>query len=348
MKNLMSELLARRVPQFMGLYLAGSWAFVEFLDWAVEQFVLSPHITSFAFLLLLLLLPSVVMVTWRHGTPGQDSWGRIEAIGIPLNLIFAATLLYFGFSGKDLGAATTTVVVEDEAGNEIERQVPKQEFRKKVAIFFFDNESGDEALDWLSYGAALALQVDPAQQMFVISTSPLDGQESGMLLDLQEAGFADGVGVPLTLMREIADTRHLECFERGSFTRSDSGIARESELYNTRRGKLLDRRTFTGADPLDLIDQMSEQLGRDLDVPAYKIEESPDLPLSELLTDSPRAFELAAVGFHRISAGDMSGSLPFLAIEQLQGALKIWKDADPEYIPAQEARARLVELQANS
>jgi len=206
----MSELLARRVPQFMGLYLAGSWAFVEFLDWAVEQIVLSPHITSFAFLLLLLLLPSVVMVSWRHGTPGQDSWVRIEAIGIPLNLIFAATLLYFGFSGKDLGAATTTVVVEDEAGNEIERQVPKQEFRKKLAIFFFDNESGDEGLDWLSYGPALALQVDPAQQMFVISTSPLDCQESGMLLDLQEAGFADGVGAPMTLMREIADTRHLE------------------------------------------------------------------------------------------------------------------------------------------
>jgi len=160
MKNPMSELLARRVPQFLGLYLAGSWAFVEFLDWAVEQFVLSPHITSFVFLLILLLLPTVVILTWRHGAPGPDRWGRMESIGIPLNLLLAATVLYTGFSGKDLGAATTTVTLEDEAGNEIERQVPKQAFRKQVALFFFDNESGDETFDWLSYGTTLALQVD--------------------------------------------------------------------------------------------------------------------------------------------------------------------------------------------
>jgi len=100
---------------------------------------------------------------------------------------------------------------------------------------------------------------------------------------------------------------------RGSFTRGEAGVTLESELYQTRRGKLLDRRTFTGTDPLDLIDQMSEQLRRDLGVPEYKIEEAPDLAVSELLTDSPRAFELAAVGFQRVSAGDLSGGLPILS-----------------------------------
>ncbi len=35
------------------------------------------------------------------------------------------------------------------------------------------------------------------------------------------------------------------------------------------------------------------------------------------------------------------------AIEQLRAALEIWKDADPEYIPAQEARAKLEELEAS-
>jgi hypothetical protein len=34
------------------------------------------------------------------------------------------------------------------------------------------------------------------------------------------------------------------------------------------------------------------------------------------------------------------------AIEQFRAALDIWKDADPEYIPPQEARARLMELEA--
>lgn len=70
------ELLRRRVPQFVGLYLVGSWGFIEFVDWAVEQYVLSPQITNFVVALLLLLLPSVLLLAWRFGAPGDDHWTR--------------------------------------------------------------------------------------------------------------------------------------------------------------------------------------------------------------------------------------------------------------------------------
>jgi tetratricopeptide (TPR) repeat protein len=338
MRNPVSELFRRRVPQFVGLYLAGSWAFVEFLDWAVEQFVLSPHITSFVFVLLLLLLPSVALLAWRHGAPGRDRWGRAEAIGIPLNVAAAAIILYVGFSGKDLGAATTSVVVADEAGNVVEREVPKQEFRKKLAIFYFDNESGDESLDWLSYGATLALQTDLAQQLFVIAASPLaESGSGGILLELREAGFEDGTGVPLALKREVAEKRHLDFFVSGSFSRDETGLTLASELYETRRGRLLNRRTFTGQGPFELIDQMSEQLRRDLDLPEYRIEESPDLPVSELLTSSPQAFEDASVALHTIATGDVEGALPLL-----ESAV----EADPTFALAQ-AQLGLVYLLSN-
>jgi hypothetical protein len=45
---------------------------------------------------------------------------------------------------------------------------------------------------------------------------------------------------------------------------------------------------------------------------------------------------------------DAAGSPTDDAIKQVQTALDIWKDVDPEYIPAQESRARLVELEANT
>ncbi len=35
------------------------------------------------------------------------------------------------------------------------------------------------------------------------------------------------------------------------------------------------------------------------------------------------------------------------ALQHYRKFLTLWKDADPEYIPAQEARARLVELEAS-
>jgi tetratricopeptide (TPR) repeat protein len=338
MQGVTSELFRRRVPQFVGLYLAGSWAFVEFLDWAVEQFVLSPHVTSFAFLLLLLLLPSVAALAWRHGAPGRDGWGRIEAIGIPLNLILATALLYFGFSGKDLGAATTKVVVEDEAGNEIERQVPKEEFRKKLAVFYFDNETGDGELDWLSYGTTLALEMDLAQQLFVITASPFGSEGSGGILqELEEAGFQNGVNVPLTLKREIAEKRHLDYFVAGSFRSDTAGTMLQTELYETRRGRLLAEHTFSGDDVLSLVDELSDQLRRDLGVPGYRIEESADLPVSELLTSSETALADAAVALHSATGGDIAGGVP-----RLESAV----EADPTFALAQ-AQLGIFQLLSN-
>lgn len=48
------QLLDRRVPQFVGLYLVGSWGFLEFLDWAVSRYFLSPALIDFTVALLLL------------------------------------------------------------------------------------------------------------------------------------------------------------------------------------------------------------------------------------------------------------------------------------------------------
>ncbi len=63
---MLAELFKRRVPQIVGFYVVGSWGFVEAVDWAVEQYVLSPQITNFVVALLLLLLPSVLLLAWRY------------------------------------------------------------------------------------------------------------------------------------------------------------------------------------------------------------------------------------------------------------------------------------------
>ncbi|MCL7969973.1 MAG: hypothetical protein M8867_10165, partial [marine benthic group bacterium] len=62
----------RRVPQIVGLYVAGGWGFLQFVDWVVEQYQLSPDLVNFVVTLLLLLLPTVIWLAWRHGAPGRD------------------------------------------------------------------------------------------------------------------------------------------------------------------------------------------------------------------------------------------------------------------------------------
>lgn len=35
--SLVRNLMDRRVPQIFGLYVAGGWGFLQFVDWVVEQ-----------------------------------------------------------------------------------------------------------------------------------------------------------------------------------------------------------------------------------------------------------------------------------------------------------------------
>ena len=323
---MLGELFKRRVPQIVGFYMVGSWGFVEAVDWAVDQYMLAPHITNFVVALALLLLPSVLLLAWRYGAPGDDHWTRMESIAIQLNLVVAAAVLYVGFHGKYLGAATTTVVVEDEAGNPVERVIPRKEFRRSVASFFFENETGDTILNWLRYGLPLATELDLYQDMFIRVVSPWG--DDGLLRELQEAGFEDGVGAPLALKRKLAVDRHVDVLLTGSLIRADSGFVVESELYDAPRGRLVARHTFSGNDPFELADQMSDQLKRDLGLPTLQIEEAQDLPASEILTHSMSAFRQYALGSKAFAGSDIDAAERWLAGAVEEDPTFAWAQAD--------------------
>ena len=56
-------------PQFLTIYAGTSWAVVEFADFMVEEFLLSPHWTRVA-PGSILLVPSVLMLAWSRGKAG--------------------------------------------------------------------------------------------------------------------------------------------------------------------------------------------------------------------------------------------------------------------------------------
>lgn len=283
---MIKDLIARRVPHYLGAYLAAGWGALEFTDWLVNRFVLSPHITDFALMAWALMMPTVVVLAYFHGRPGRDSWTWVEKVGIPINVLAAVAVLWISFAGRDLGAATTEVVVEDETGQPVERVVPKASLRERLAVFYLNNQSGDTALDWLGYGIPLALRSDLIQDIFLDVRAPFpDFYER-----LKEQGFEDGMGVPLALSREIAEELHLEHLVTGSIGGTVDSIIVTVELYDVERGKPVQRRRYTGAEPFELVDRMSVQLKRDLGVPDRHIEETPDLPFAELATGSLDAF----------------------------------------------------------
>jgi Tfp pilus assembly protein PilF len=283
--KIFSELLRRRVSQILGIYLAVGWGVLEFTDWLVNRYLLSPHLLDFSLVAWATMIPTVLLLAWFHGAPGADTWTRAETVGIPANLVGAAVVLFAVFSGKDLGAATASVTIENEAGETVERVVPKAEFRKSVAIFYFEEEAGDTALHWLRYGIPGAISLDLTQDLF------LDIRDTPVFLErLRQEGFADGLNVPFVLKREIAGFLHLPHFVTGTISRDGDQLAVFVSVYETRRGKLLSEKVYTGDDIFELSDGIAVQLKRDLQVPEHHIEETTDLPVSEILTASEDAY----------------------------------------------------------
>ena len=312
--NLARDLIRRRVHYVVAGYAAVSWGLLEFTDYIVDGFLLSPHWNRMALAVALLLVPSVLLLAYHHGSPGRDRLSIVEKIGIPANLALAVGLLFILFRGTDLGAAITLITVKDEEGNVVERAVVKQEFRKRVALFFFDMGEGLQDEDsWVSYLVVDAIQVDLAPDDFFDPV--LEVQE------LQGAGYPDLRNVPLSLKVQIARDLRAGHLLAGEVGRSEDGFRITTRLHEAESGRLVSERSYEGPDILDLVDRITVELKDDLEIsPRDGIE---DLPVSEYFSTNPAAVEEYARG----------------SIEHLSRAV----DADPTFARAQHRLAMVLQ-----
>lgn len=289
--GLIKNLLDRRIPHIAGVYLGTAWTVSRFVNWLVDRFVLSPYLEDLFMLTALLLAPLIFALAYSHGARGKQPWTRTQKIFIPCNVVVALAVLFLLFNGKDLGSAQETVTIVDAEGNETERVIPKSEFRKRLALFHFDNTSGNEDLDWLRQGLPIALEADLEQDPFFIATPATSFSER-----LRQANFADGFGVPLALQRQIAEEYNYGYVLTGSFDPQNDGYRIETALHRVDNGKVVAERTVEGADPLALVDEITAQLKEDIEIPRQHIEDTIDLPLAEIMTPSLpalRAYVLA-------------------------------------------------------
>jgi tetratricopeptide (TPR) repeat protein len=293
--RLFPAILARRVPQVLVAY----GVLIGLVFWGlkviVNRIVWSPHLPAFGLAVLALLMPAVGIVAYHRR--GGASWRTaLGNVGVAANAVAAALILGLSFGTTDLGAATTEVTVTDEEGKSVSRVVPKAEFRKNVLIFPFDNRSGDSAIAWLEHGLPLGLDVDLEQDMFVqISTS------DALVEEFKKRNYPTGRGIPFTLKRELAGIGHMPLFVTGSYAQANGQLEVTVGLYETRRGKLVAERSYSGAGTLPLIDQITAQLKQDLGLPAQHLENTEDLAVADQLTPSTEAFRLLSEAYRLVT-----------------------------------------------
>ena len=186
-KHFGEELKERRVLQLVGLYFGASWVALEFTGFLADRYNLSPNIIDLILLAMITMLPSVIVMAYTHGKPGKDEWTSTEKVVVPVNLLLTLGLIFYLFSGKELGATTHVVSVENAAGETVERAIPKAAFRKRVALFYLANETLSPDNQWIAWWTAYALHLDLMQDVYFDTRGPYQ-----MAATLIDAGRPDG------------------------------------------------------------------------------------------------------------------------------------------------------------
>lgn len=353
MADFVSELRERRVLPAVGVYVASSWVLVEILDRLVQRYLLSPYLTDIVFWGLFSLIPAIMLIAWTHGKPGKDKATTAEKVGIPINLIATIGLLITVFGGKDLNSAATQITINNELGEQQTYYIPSETFRRRMVVFFWENESGNPELDWLKYGVTELLVQDLQQDPFVLANSPWNYFANGFYSKLRQAGFEDGLNVPRSLMRKIAIEANRQYFIEGSLNKVSDEYVVTARVWDAQTLGQVAELTERGWDIYTAIDRLSRSIRDALEVPKSSGRIAEDLPLAETFGESEDALKAYIQGLNaRLFDNDFDTANAFfdqaLSFDQnfvLGWFLKAVNMVESGDVPsAQEALSRAQEL----
>ena len=298
MANFITELRERRVIPAIGVYAASSWLIIEILDRLVERYLLSPYLTDMVFWGLFSLIPAVSLIAWSYGRPGKDSATTAQKIGVPINIVLTAGLLLTVFGGKEFGATAAVITVANEDGVEETHIVPKESYRRRLGVFFYENASNDPELDWLQYGATELLTQDLQQDPYLVTSSPYSSWGGGFYARMKAKGFDDALELPVSLMRDIARDANRQYFIEGEIDRQGEEIKLTTRLWDAGSMQQVDEFESVGWDIFSMLDETSREIRKSIEVPSAGIAGYEDLPLAETYGESEQALKSYVSGLN--------------------------------------------------
>ncbi len=212
------------------------------------------------------------------------------ALGI-VAVLAAAAIVLFAINPFS-GAATVTVSVQNEEGQQIQREMPIGAHRKRLAIFPFAVAPEDSGDIWLSYAASDLLSLDLIQDYYLHVDELRDLLGASKFTEqAKKAGHPLVVDAPLLLKRQVAKSSNCTHLVTGEIRAEVDSVWLKVELYAVRSGQLKTAFHLAGTSLFPLVDETSLRLRRELDVPEEHVRAWPDLPLADLATNSQTALE---------------------------------------------------------
>jgi len=225
-----------KVLQYLAAYLVAAWTFLQFIDWILTRYQISPYWVDILLWFFIGIIPSLVIYLYHQERINQKVLLLREKIIFPTNIVLLIVGLYFGFGTSDLGATTKEVNYFDSNGKIAETIITKEEFRTIIPIYNFASKSKDTTLEWLGSGIAGLLFYDLLQDK---SVSP-------------EWGYIDNTTEKVMNASLVAPF-----YVDGTYNKVNNTFIIETTVRSSKNGTIKSQKTFEGTDFLDLIDSIS-------------------------------------------------------------------------------------------
>lgn len=289
----------KKTFQFLAAYLVAAWTFLEFLDWILSRYSLSPYWVDIFLTIFIGVIPSLLIYLYHRERINQRILRLREKVVFPLNLLLLLIVLYIGFGSADLGATTKSINYVTETGEQRTTLITKEAFRTGFYIYNFEPIPEDSTNAWLEFGISDLLFEDLIQNK---NLSP------------------EVLGITTTADKVKEASLFHNFYIDGDFTKTDSVYTVNTYIRNAKNSKIIYQETFEGPDIVDLIDEItvfvtSSFESKEINGPNYL-----DLDISEITSSNIEALKYFTYGdYENAIAEDSSFALAYL----LEGRRKL-------------------------
>lgn len=280
--------------KILAAYLVAAWTFLQFVDWVLNRYNISPHWVDVLLWLFIGIIPSLAIYLYHQERINKRILKLREKIIIPLNIIILIAVVYFGFGNSDLGATTKDITFENEAGETEVKTITKEEFRIGFPIFSFKQLDVDSTTQWLSYGINKLLYEDLLQNKNI---SPELQYETSTTDKIREAAL------------------FYDFYVDGSYKKNGTDFEITTNIRKASNGKILKKQVFTGPNVLALLDDISVFITMESGFVEDNSLQYLDLPINEFISNSLPALERYTRGDYR-KAFDIDKKFALAYLEQ--------------------------------
>jgi hypothetical protein len=278
--------------QFLAGYLVAAWTFLQFLDWILNRYDISPNWVDLFLWIFIGVVPSLAIYFHHQDRINDGVLKPREKILFPVNLILLAITMYFGFGNSDLGATTKEISFTNDAGELEKKRITKEEFRIGLPIFSFEQTKTDSVNQWLEYGIRELICQD-------------------LLQDKNISPYSSGTAstVDKVMQSKIFNEYYLD----GIYEVTDNLYKVTPRVRNAKNGKVIAEKEFTGSNLLDLLDDVSIYVRENIGIIEEKRDFYIDLNLKDFMSTSLEAIKYSLNGEHeKAQAIDKTFAMSYL------------------------------------